>query len=100
MPNTPQTAPGARQHKGPASTAALTWRMTAWVAAVFSVLVGVMMLLGKLQTGSHVLLESPQLKQRKEALRLSPAEEQKKQSIRDLDLQLRQKQFRHLAQVR
>jgi outer membrane protein assembly factor BamB len=74
--------------------------MTAWVAAVFSVLVGVMMLLGKLQAGSHVLLESPQLKQGKEALRLNPADEQKKQSIRDIDLQLRQKQFRHLARVR
>jgi outer membrane protein assembly factor BamB len=74
--------------------------MTAWVAAVFSVLVGVMMLLGKLQAGSHVLLESPQLKQGKEALRLNPADEQKKQSIRAIDLQLRQKQFRHLARVR
>ena len=74
--------------------------MTAWVAGVFSVLVALAMLLGRFQAGFGVPLESSQLKQLKEELRLNPSDEQKKRSIRELDLRLRQQHFRHLARAR
>jgi outer membrane protein assembly factor BamB len=74
--------------------------MTAWVAAVFSVLVGLVILWGHLQGRSRVLLESRQLKQQKEELRQNPVDEQKKQGIREMDLRLRQQQFRHVTRVR
>jgi outer membrane protein assembly factor BamB len=74
--------------------------MTAWVAAVFSIVVGVVMLLGHLQGRSRVLLESRQLRQLKEEPRLNPVDEQKKQGLREMDLLLRRQQFRHVARVR
>ena len=94
------TTPVAHAGENPVSTAALAWRMTAWVAGVFSVLVAVSMLLGRVQAGWSVPLESPQLKQLKEELQANPTDEHKKQSIRDLDLLLRQAHFRHLARAR
>jgi len=74
--------------------------MTAWVAGAFSVLVGLAMLLSHIQTQLNAPLQSPQLKQYKEELRLNPADEQKKQSLREVDLRLRQQHFRQLARVR
>lgn len=74
--------------------------MTAWVAAAFFVLVGLVMLWGHLQGRSRVLMESRQLRQQKEELRLNPSDEQKKQGIREMDLRLRQRQFRHVGRVR
>ena len=100
MAITQSTTPVAPASDNPASSAALGWRMTAWVAGVFSVLVAVSMLVGRIQSGWGVPLESPQLKQLKEKLRANPTDEHKKQSIRDLDLQLRQLHFRHLARFR
>lgn len=58
------------------------------------------MLVGRFQAGWGAPLESAQLKQLKEELRATPTDERKKQSIRDLDLRLRQKHFSHLARFR
>jgi outer membrane protein assembly factor BamB len=44
-------------------------------------------------------LKSPQLAELKERLRLSPADEQIKQNVRQLDLQLRQRYFRQLSRM-
>ena len=75
------------------------WRMTAWVAGVFSVLVGLTMIFGRLSIRAEDPLKSPQLRESKEKLRLNPTDEQIKQRIRQLDLQLRQRYFRQLSQM-
>ena len=74
------------------------WRMTAWVAGVFSVLVGLTMIVGRLSIRAEDLLKSPQLQAYKEQLRLNPTDEGIKQRVRQLDLQLRQRYFRQLSQ--
>jgi hypothetical protein len=58
------------------------------------------MLVGRLQGKSRVLLESRQLRQLKQELWLNPADEQKKQGIREMDLLLRRQQFSHVARIR
>jgi outer membrane protein assembly factor BamB len=73
--------------------------MTAWVAGVFSVLVGLTMILGRLSIRAEDPLKSPQLREYKEKLRLNPPDEQLKQRIRQLDLQLRQRYFRQLSRM-
>jgi outer membrane protein assembly factor BamB len=73
--------------------------MTAWVAGVFSVLIGLTMLLGRLSNRAEDLLQSPALHAYQEKLRLNPADEQVKQRIRQLDLHLRQRYFRHLTRM-
>jgi outer membrane protein assembly factor BamB len=73
--------------------------MTAWVAGVFSVLVGLTMILGRLSIRAEDPLKSPQLKEYKEKLRLNPTDEQIKQRVRQLDLQLRQRYFRQLSRM-
>jgi outer membrane protein assembly factor BamB len=75
------------------------WQMTAWVAAVFSLLVGSTMILGYIASKSEDPLKSSALKQSKEKLRQNPTDETVRRSIRELDLQLRQRYFRHLAQT-
>jgi outer membrane protein assembly factor BamB len=75
------------------------WRMTAWMAGVFTALVGAAMLFGYGATRMDDPLNSRPLKQYKEKLRLNPADESLKQHIRQLDLQLRQKYFRHISQI-
>src|SRR5690242_4849099 len=102
MAITQSTTPVAPANGSPVSSAASAWRMTAWVAGVFSGLLAVSMLLGRVQAGWVPLsgMESPQLKQLKDELRANPTDEHKKQSIRDLDLRLRQEHFRHLARFR
>ena len=80
-------------------TARRNCRMTAWMAGVFSVLVGLTMILGRLSIRAEDPLKSPQLKEYKEKLRLNPTDEQIKQRIRQLDLQLRQRYFRQLSRM-
>ena len=75
------------------------WRMTAWVAGVFSVLVGLTMIFGRPSIRAEDPLKSPQLKEYKEQLRLNPSDEQIKKRVRQLDLRLRQRYFRQLAQM-
>ena len=79
--------------------AAGNWRLTAWIAGVFSVLVGLTMLYGRLSVRAEDPLKSPQLKESKENLRLNPMDEQLKQRVRELDLRLRQRYFRQLSQM-
>jgi outer membrane protein assembly factor BamB len=74
------------------------WRLAAWIAGVFSALIGVTMLIGHLSARMDDPLKSPRLKEYKEKLRLDPADEPLKQRIRQLDLQLRQRYFRQLSQ--
>lgn len=74
------------------------WRLAAWIAGVFSALIGVTMLIGHHSARMDDPLKSPRLKEYKEKLRLDPADEPLKQRIRQLDLQLRQRYFRQLSQ--
>ena len=57
------------------------------------------MLYGRLSVRAEDPLKSPQLKEYKEKLRLNPTDEQLKQHIADLDLQLRQRYFHQLSQM-
>ena len=75
------------------------WRLTAWIAGVFSLLVGLTMLYGRLSVRAEDPLKSPQLKELKEKLRLNPMDEQLKQRVRELDLRLRQRYFHQLSQI-
>ena len=80
-------------------TAGRTWRLVAWIAGVFALLVGINLLAGHVRAKATDPLKSPQLKAYKEQLRLSPTDKQLKQNIRTLDLELRQSYFRHLSQM-
>jgi outer membrane protein assembly factor BamB len=82
-----------------AQTAYVAWRLAGWVAGVFALLVGINLLVGHVRAKAEDPLKSPQLRAYKEQLRLSPADKQLKQSIRQLDLELRQRYFRHLSQM-
>jgi len=96
----PAPSPRAAALPQPGAMAARrNWRMVAWVAGVFSVLIGLTMMLGRLSIRAEDPLKSPQLKEYKEKLRLNPADEQIKRHIRQLDLQLRQRYFRQLSRT-
>ena len=60
---------------------------------------GVNLLVQHIRAKADDPLQSPQLRALKEQLRLSPADKPLKQSIRQLDLQLRQRHFRHLSMM-
>jgi outer membrane protein assembly factor BamB len=96
-----------RESKAPAKpresrgrTAASTWRLTAWIAGGFTALVALGLLVGHIEVKLDDPLRSPELKALKEKLRANPADEPTKQSIRELDLALRQYYFRHQSQAR
>ena len=99
---TPEACPSqpATAALSPASQAARMWRLTFWVAGLFCLVVGTAMIAGHLGTRAEDPLKSPLLKEDKDKLRLSPADEPLKQRIRALDLQLRQKYFTQLARTR
>ncbi len=96
---------GAARHAGEdagapgGAGAPSAWRLTAWVAGVFSALVGLTMLFGHLSAQADDPLNSPRLKELKEKLRANPADDPAKQNIRQLDLELRQRYFRHVSQM-
>jgi outer membrane protein assembly factor BamB len=69
------------------------------VAGIFSLAVGVAMIAGHFGARAEDPLKSPLLKEYKEKLRLSPADEPMKQRIRALDLQLRQRYFSQLSRT-
>jgi outer membrane protein assembly factor BamB len=75
------------------------WRFTAWVAGVFTVLLGGAMILSHFGGKDRDPWRSPQLLAQKEQLRASPKDEAVKQRIRDLDLSLRQRYFRQLSRM-
>ena len=95
----PPDPAGGATDRSRASAACRNWRLAAWMAGVFSVLVGLTMIYGRLTVRAEDPLKSPQLKEYKEKLRLNPTDEQTKQRIRQLDLQLRQRYFRQLSQM-
>ncbi len=94
-----QTAPAITPRPRGSDAACRAWRLTAWVAGVFAALVGINLLAGHVRAKAEDPLKSPKLKALKEQLRLSPADKQLKQNIRLLDLELRQRYFRHLSQM-
>jgi outer membrane protein assembly factor BamB len=67
------------------------------VAAVFAMVVGAAMLVNHFQVATYDPLTSSALAEKKDLLREDPPNETLKQDIRDLDLQIRQRFFRHLA---
>jgi len=75
------------------------WQTTAWVAGVFSLLVGLVMLVGYLNRQAIDPLKSPELKEAKTNLRLNPNDEAAKQHIRGLDLRNRQNYFQRLSRM-
>ena len=94
-----QAKTAATSHQGGVEAAGRAWRLAAWIAGVFTLLVGMNLLVGHVRARADDPLKSPQLRTYKEQLRLSPADKQLKESIRQLDLQLRQRYFRHLSQM-
>jgi outer membrane protein assembly factor BamB len=83
----------------PSQTAQRAWTLTAWGAGVFSLLVGLVMLASHLSADTIAPLNSPQLGELKEQLRLHPTDEATKQSIRQLDLRQRQRYFQRMSQL-
>ena len=98
-PPQPQPKP-ASPADNTTQTAIRAWRIAAWIAGLFSLLVGLVMIVSHVQGRADVPLQSPQIKQEKEKLRLAPADEALKRRIRQLDLQVRQRYFRLLSQSR
>jgi len=86
-----EAASPPRQSGG--ETVLLAWRLTAWVAGVFSLLVGITLLVEHTRAKPNDLLQPPQLIAAKEQLRLDPTNPQLKQDIRELDWRLRQRIF-------
>lgn len=99
MPAIPASKPNIPPPEPAAQCSCPAWRLTAWVAGVFTVLVGLGMLLGHLHAKTDAPLKSPRLKEYKEKLRLNPADEPLKAAIEQLDLQLRQRYFRQLTRL-
>jgi outer membrane protein assembly factor BamB len=80
-------------------TAATAQRQLAWLAAVaalFTVLVGVAMLVNHSRVATYDPLTSSMLAAEKDRLRDEPTNESLKQGIRDLDLRIRHRFFQHL----
>lgn len=77
-----------------------SWLMVGWIAGVFTLLVGLLMLISQLNSAPIDPLKAPELKAEKEKLRANPLDEPTKVRIRQLDLQLRQQYFRALARTR
>jgi outer membrane protein assembly factor BamB len=97
----PETAPISSSEPPPASFApAGIWRLTTWIAGVFTLLIGITMLFQQVNSRSNDPLKSVQLKDYKQKLGLQPTDEHLKERIRQLDLTLRQRYFRQLSQLR
>jgi outer membrane protein assembly factor BamB len=77
-----------------------SWRLAAWISAGFSLLVGLILIGNFAISKRDDPLRSIQLKELKQKLQATPANEEVKQQIRKLDLKLREKYFKHLAQMR
>jgi outer membrane protein assembly factor BamB len=75
----------------------LAWRMTAWIAGLFLLLVGVTMIFDDGRIRRDDPLKSARLKAYHDQLRLDPANEKLKDEIRQLDLKLRARYFGHLS---
>lgn len=80
-----------------ASIQARAWSAVAWIAVVFCVAVGLMLIFQRATAVSSNPWKSPQLLQLKRELAAAPKNEGLKQRIRELDLSFRQRFFRRLA---
>jgi len=74
-----------------------TWRLTAWIASLFTALVGVGMVIAQVQHKSSDPWRSPVLLDLKARLLTEPRNEDLKQQIRELDLRLRERYFHLLS---
>ncbi len=93
-----RTLPAAAQAPRRERTGLFQSRM-AWMCGAFTVAVGVTMLISHIAARNEDPLNSSQLKDLKEQLRQSPTDEQLKGRIRALDLDLRERHFRHLSRM-
>ena len=75
------------------------WRLAAWIAGVFTLLLGAALILSHFGGRDRDPWRSPQLLAQKELLRNSPKDEAVKKRIRDLDLSLRQRYFSQLSRM-
>src|SRR3974390_1211340 len=82
-----------------AETDSRLWRMVLWITGVFSILVGLTLLAGHLESQPAEILKSPELTEAKTHLRLNPTDDQSKKLIRELDLKQREQYFRRLSQM-
>jgi outer membrane protein assembly factor BamB len=92
----PQPAP-ARTAAGTGPGRAQVWLWTAWVAALWAVLIAGRMVLGHADNRAEVILEPPALIAAREQLQIDPTNEALKEQIRATDLELRRRYFRHLS---
>ena len=79
-----------------AGQARRAWLLTQWMAGVFAVLVAAGMLLSYVNSRNEDPLKPARMADLKEKLKANPADEQLKQNIRLLDLELRRHYFRYL----
>jgi outer membrane protein assembly factor BamB len=84
----------------PASTPPAWLPHTAWVAGAFCLLIGLVLLGQHFRARSADPWKSPALTELHNALRAAPKDEAVKERIRALDLESRQRYFRHLAATR
>jgi len=84
---------GTREH----ATASRSWRLTAWIAGAFAVLVGFGMVMAHVRHKSSDPWRSPVLLDLKAQLLTEPRNEELKQQIRKLDLSLRERYFHLLS---
>jgi len=75
------------------------WRLTAWVAGVFTLLLGITMAISHFGGKDRDPWRSPQLLAQKEQLRNVPKDEAVKKRIRELDLSLRTRYFLQLSRM-
>jgi len=83
----------------PTNAERTAWRLMAWVAGVFSLVIGLGMVAGQWSARWDDPLHSSQLREYKEKLRANPGDEPLKKEIRNLDLSLRQRYFRQLSRM-
>jgi outer membrane protein assembly factor BamB len=86
-----------RSDEGREQPAIRAWRLSAWIAGVFSLMVGGTLLVDHFAASENDTLTSPALKEARQQLQASPGDETLKERIRRTDLSLRQGYFRHLA---
>ena len=75
------------------------WRLAAWVAGVFTFLLGITLVVSHFGGKDRDPWRSRQLLAQKEQLRNTPKDEAVKKLIRDLDLSLRQRYFIQLSRM-
>ena len=77
-----------------------SWRFAAWMSGGFCLLIGLILMVNFAVAREEDPLRSPELKELKQKLQVTPADEGIKERIRELDLKLREKYFRHLEGMR